>query len=482
MRYKKETLVRNGIAAVLVYGALALAQNNQVMGSHHPGESGLPSHAENTVAGIVFGDSSGAEPLPGVTVSFTNPAGERILLKPSDASGNVASSIIPDGRYLVQVGHIPSRSWHVIPEQGRCNACHKPGGNGSARRTTMLAPYHTRIPSDNDCTHCHYFPKTQSVEKLKTTGVLNGNAAGLVPPRSTVEIDGKAYPFDPLQYSIQTVRPDVFVPGYFSLFDTILAVAAKHGIAIEYEYDDAAKTHWITRVNGVPGRYWYRWVFDTGKVDGRPDLEWKRNNRWDENLWRPGATVRLVNNENVAELKRAYHAEIEREKKYGHVVGNVILYAILTHYIENPLEPGRRRVARRHRDVLVAPHDLRAAGYPSPYPKPFQPGVVTVLDIALSLKDQGKLDLVLPVFFDFIGTCYVHGHFVQALGIPGVGVVHNTGRQGFVCRTQLVTVPGSLEDHVNDAHASVKIPLDVQVIHAPHYSLWHWAGRGTRNH
>jgi len=104
------------------------------------------------------------------------------------------------------------------------------------------------------------------------------------------------------------------------------------------------------------------------------------------------------------------------------------------------------------------------------------------MDIALSLKDQGKLDLVLPVFFDYIGTCYINAHYIQALGIPGVGIVHNTGRQGWVCRTQLATVPGSLNKHVNDAQASVKIPLDLQVIHAPDYSLWHWVGRGTENH
>ena len=457
-------------------------KSGQPMSRDYPNGNYPSGHAEFKVAGTVFSDNAGTEPQPGATVSFTDPAGKTVILEPSDADGGFASTAIPDGRYLIQIGSISSRTWHVIPEMGNCKACHKPGGNGSVQRTTKLDKYHTRIPSDNDCAHCHYFPETESVGELKTAGVLNGNAVGLALPPSTVEINGKAYPFDPSAYSIQTVRSDVFAPGYFSLFDTILAVAAEHRSAIEYAYDDAAKTHWITSVDGVPGRYWYRWVFDTGKVDGRPDLDWKRNNRWDENLWRPGATVRLVDNENVAELSRAYHAEIKREKKHGHVVGNAIVYAILTQYIENPLEPGRRRVARQHPNLMVTPHDLRATGYPSPYSKPFQPGVVTVLDIALSLRDQGKLDLVLPVFFDYIGGCYIHAHFVQALGIPGVGIVHNTGLQGWVCRTQLSTVPNSLDDHVNDAQPSVKMPLDLQVIHAPDYSLWHWAGRGTRNH
>lgn len=144
-------------------------------------------------------------------------------------------------------------------------------------------------------------------------------------PPSTVEIEGRKCPFDPAEHDIESLRPHVFAPGYYSLFDVILAVAAKHRISIEYGYDDAAKTHWITRVDGVPGDYWYRWVFDTGKADGAPELELRRNNRWDENLWRPGGRVRLTDGENAAELRRAYHAEIGREEKSGHTVGRFIL-------------------------------------------------------------------------------------------------------------------------------------------------------------
>jgi hypothetical protein len=140
-------------------------------------------------------------------------------------------------------------------------------------------------------------------EQLQTPGVLDGSQPLLSTDESYVQIKGARYPFDPNDYTIQTVRPDVFAPGYYSLFDVILAVAQRHGITINYEYDDDAKTHWIKSINGVPGNYWHHWVFDIGGQNPSTDLNSRRDDRWDELLWRPGARVEVVEGENVAAIR-----------------------------------------------------------------------------------------------------------------------------------------------------------------------------------
>ncbi len=54
---------------------------------------------------------------------------------------------------------------------------------------------------------------------------------------SQVNIGGQTFSFDPSEFSISTIRGDIFAPGYFSMFDVILAVAEKNDISIEYEFD-----------------------------------------------------------------------------------------------------------------------------------------------------------------------------------------------------------------------------------------------------
>jgi uncharacterized protein (TIGR03437 family) len=342
---------------------------------------------------------------------------------------------------------------------------------------------HNRIPADNDCSHCHHFPPTRTYDQLAAPGVLNGNAPPLPIASTTVEINGTAYAFDPSQQSIETVRPDVFAPGFFSLFDVILAVAGQNGIGVEYEYDDSAKTHWINSVDGVAGDYWYRWNFDTGNQDRQSEMGWKRNNRWDENLWRPGVAIRLsADGEDVAGLKAAYRAEIQREQQFGHVVGAVSIASNPGDVQGNPPESGRVAVQLDYTGVAVTAHNIRTGEFASPYLKPLQPGVVTVMDIALSLQDQGELDLVKTIFYDRINGSYIDAYFVQALGFPGIGVAHSSGSHGFVCRTHLGESSGFEGINVNDANGSLHIPLDLQVIHSPDYSLWRWMELGSHDY
>ena len=215
---------------------------------HHAGEACLGCHPSFSVAGTVFSDGMARSVAPGVPLALVRPDGGEIVLDGTDANGNLSAISIPDGAYLVRLAEITSRTWHIVPGQGDCNTCHVAGGNGSAVRTKRLARDHTQLPPDNACTHCHHFPASMALEALRTDGVLNTAVRPLPAPASQVRIGGRTFPFDPADHEIETVRPDIFAPGFFSVFDAILAVAQRNGLAVEYHFDPDRATHFITRI------------------------------------------------------------------------------------------------------------------------------------------------------------------------------------------------------------------------------------------
>jgi hypothetical protein len=441
--------------------------------AHHPGENCLACHGSLKAAGTVFKDAAGAETSPGASVIFIAPDGAETSFQ-TNGAGNLAATGLADGSYLLRLNAVTSRTWHVLPGQASCNVCHIQGGNGSATRTRTLHPYHTRLPPDNDCRGCHHFPASQSYDRLKTTGVLNGRASDPSPPSSRVDILGRVFEFDPAQYVIRTTRPDVFAPGYFSMFDVILAVAKRNGIPISYRFDLKSMTYFISRIDGRSGNYWYRFSYDAGSGNAQ-ELSNRRANRWDEALWRPGVWVKVVEGETLDEIKTEYLDEIARERTLGHVIPEVRISVNPSNYLGNPPGSGRITVSRTFSNVRVTPHDWRATGYLSVAPKPFRPGVVTSLDILLSLQDQGALDVVTGMFYTYFAGHSIQSYYVVGLGFPGVGTAHASGRQGFVYTTENGT-PNRLP---NNADSKLHLTCDIHVIHAPDFSSWRWAELGN---
>lgn len=452
---------------LLLAGSLTFAQ-------HHPGNNCLSCHPDFKIGGTIFSDSTAIFVQPDVPVSLMDSAGNQIMLEHSNRYGNFASPILADGSYLIEVGAISSRTWHQIPGQGSCNTCHIIGGNDSEVRTKKFHKYHTTVPPDNNCKHCHHFPATQSLDQLMTPGVLN--AATLPPPLpgSQVEIAGRIYPFDHTKYHILSLRPDIFATGFFSMFDVIVAVANINGISLEYYYDDSRKTHFLTKINGLSGSYWYHFSYDAGSGNNQ-EIRYQRANRWDETLWRPGVWIQVVRGENLDEIKKEYLEEISREKTRGHIIPSVRLSINPSSYQGNPPELGRITVNREFQDVPVTAHNFRSTGFPSPYSKPFQPGVVTSLDILLSLMDQGKLNVVTGVFYNHFAQNYIDSYYIVELGFPDVGVAHASGRQGFV----YITENGAYNNLPNNADNKFHITSDISVIHAPDFSYWRWIELGN---
>jgi len=461
------------IVLSLIVGIVVTVFTGTSQAKHYTGENCFRCHSNFKAAGSVYQDSEGQIPFAGAKISFVNVNGGEIVIGDSDTVGNIYTSVLPDGCYLIRLGEISSRTWHSIPLQGGCNACHLPDKGNDTGDTIQLHQYHTAIPSDNNCTNCHHFPASMSYDRLTAPGVLNATAESIPLPASFVEIMGVQYPFEPNEYNILTLRPDIFAPGWFSMFDVILAVAEKNGINIDYYYDESRKTHFITSVDGVEADYWYHFSYDAG-TGSNNELRFRRAYRWDEALWRSGVSVRIVTGEDLWEIKSEYLEEIEREKILGHVIPNVSISINPSNYQENPSGSGRITVKRTFANVEVTPHNLRATGYPSPYSKPFQPGVITSIDVLLSLKDKGMLDVVTSVFYNHFAGHYIDSYYVVELGFPGVGTAHSSGRQGFVYTISNGT-PNRL---TNNADRKFHMTSDISVVHAPDFCTWRWAELG----
>ena len=103
-------------------------------------------------------------------------------------------------------------------------------------------------------------------------------------------------------------------------------------------------------------------------------------------------------------------------------------------------------------DVVVTPHNLRD--------DMFQEGVVTGIDVIMSLGDQGLLDYTLK-WYESIGTAGV----VKDYWVESIGDDASRGRCGFVYET-------GGDDMRSGNH--IHIPSDIKPLNSPDYALWFW--------
>jgi hypothetical protein len=118
---------------------------------------------------------------------------------------------------------------------------------------------------------------------------------GSAPPLPSIEYDtrperegrirvgSETYTFNP--DNVNTTRPDIFNPGYFSMFDVLVHVAEKEYIDLEYHFDESMNTHVVDSIDGEED-WWYMAFYDGG---------WSENNffRPDHYPWKDGTTLRF---------------------------------------------------------------------------------------------------------------------------------------------------------------------------------------------
>ena len=236
---------------------------------------------------------------------------------------------------------------------------------------------------------------------------------------------------------IQTLRPDIFQDGHFSLFDILVHLGLNSDIALDYHFDESLQTHAIDAINGQRD-WWYEAHYSSG---------WFETNafRMDHYPYKNNSRIRIFGEDanTIARIHQAFREEIGRLARNG---GRVVIPELSIRSTE---------VDEVFQDVVVVPHDVRS--------DVLQLGTVTALDALLSLADQGKLHRVKLTWYEQIARADP----VDNYWVDGIDQAEAAGGCGFVYETGPLAFPGFRGSHIH-------IPSDVRVTISPEYAHWFW--------
>lgn len=237
--------------------------------------------------------------------------------------------------------------------------------------------------------------------------------------------------------NVRTLRPDVFVGGHFSLFDALVHIHELGHIQMEYTYNDELATHVIESIEGQP-HWWYLAHYAAG---------W-----WEDSVlhmdlypWKDGTALRVqpVTESLMSRIHLAFEQEVQRLAAND---GKVIIPEVV---IEDPTG------TKVFQDVHVTPHGVRS--------DILQDGVITALDILLSLGEQGYLSTVGVTWYSSIGRADpVDNYFVER-----IDDAEATLRCGYVYEVGPVDFSGFRGAHIH-------VATDVRVLVSPDYAVWFW--------
>ncbi|MBD3406035.1 MAG: hypothetical protein GF411_07925 [Candidatus Lokiarchaeota archaeon] len=234
---------------------------------------------------------------------------------------------------------------------------------------------------------------------------------------------------------IDSLRPDIFTEGHFSMFDILVHISNHEGIELEYHFNETMNTFVVESINGEP-HWWYRVIYSGG---------WPENNvfRMDHYPWKPETEITFykVSKERLDETYAIFREEIERKLVND---GELIIPEVTIR---------GKSFYYRAENVSVTAHNLRN--------DTFQTGVITAIDVIMSLGDKGDIFYDIA-WFESIGDADV----VQNYYIVQINSDRQAGTCGFVYES------GDLENQglLNHIH----LPSDSRVLNAPEYVTWYW--------
>jgi len=269
-------------------------------------------------------------------------------------------------------------------------------------------------------------PETNEARKPSDTGTIKIR----FPKDGAID-----YTFNAIE--IKAIRTDIFKPGHFAMFDILLHLDKRGEIALEYHFDEGMDTHVIDTINGID-RWWYDAHYSSG---------WFEDNafRMDMYPYKNESEI-VVYRVKQGLLDRIYESFREEIERLAANNGRVIVPSVI---IESP------SFSKTFEGVEVTAHNIRS--------DVLQPGVITAMDILLSLAEQGKLTPLKLTWYDQIaGADPVDSYFVEqmdeAIAFANCGFVYEAGSQMF---------GGFMGNHIH-------IPSDVRTIISPYYGYWFW--------
>jgi hypothetical protein len=262
----------------------------------------------------------------------------------------------------------------------------------------------------------------------------------------TLEIRGLGeLSYDPA--AITTLRPDIFLPGHFSVFDVLVHLAETNEFELEYDFDEDLQTHVIRSLSGLSG-WWYDAHYEGGSFD-------KTVVRIDQFPVKDGMSI-LLYLEDPVRLD-AIHQHFREEvvvlaENDGLVIIPLVTFLSSTDTVE-------------FHDVAVTAHDSRS--------DVFQDGVITMLDVLLSLGDQGVLmELGLDWREEDEDILIVDGYYVTSIQTEGFAP-ETTGSCVLTHQLSGVTIAEFLSPHTHTM-SHIHLTADLEILVSPEVVEWLW--------
>ncbi len=215
-----------------------------------------------------------------------------------------------------------------------------------------------------------------------------------------VKIGGFRYNFNSEIYN--TTRPDLFKNGSFSVFDVLLHLESIDKINLTYHFNASMDTYMIDSLNGQQD--WWYYVHYSGGYEKELNAI-----RMDHYPWKPRAFLELYK-EDPTYINHVYSTFEEEVSRLSNNIGVVVIPVVTINSDTFNLE---------FYDITVTPHNLRN--------DTFQVGVITALDIIMSLGDSGYITYELEWIESLRGASYIHSYFVDQINSD-----KTVGRCGFL--------------------------------------------------
>ncbi|MDI6885457.1 MAG: hypothetical protein QMD22_03750 [archaeon] len=265
------------------------------------------------------------------------------------------------------------------------------------------------------------------------SGCLEGEEEGEFAGKITIDTIGE-FTFNP--QDIETVREDIFKEGHFSVFDILVYLDTNGSIDMHYHFDETMNTYVIDSIMGKEN-WWYMAYYDGG---------WPENNvyRMDHYPYKDKMYIRVLEEDQqmIDDMYDVFRDEVKRKEQNG---GKIIIPTVS---IRGP------KTDLQFNNVTVKPHNLRNDVFP--------PGVITAIDVILSLGDENRLSYDLQ-WYDSIGSADVVGSY----WINRINDDTSHGRCGFVYEAGSLRYRGFRGNHIH-------VPSDIRVINSPEYEEWFW--------
>ncbi|MDG6222020.1 MAG: hypothetical protein QCH99_02015 [Candidatus Bathyarchaeota archaeon] len=228
----------------------------------------------------------------------------------------------------------------------------------------------------------------------------------------------------------------MFKNGQFSVFDVLVHLYEQNLIDLAYHFDETMNTHIIDAINQQTG-WWYIVVYSGG---------WPEQNvfRPDHYPWKIGTQIQFYT-ESYSKIAAIYSEWQEETQRKEDNHGKIIIPEVTI---------VGKTFTKEFTDVEVTAHNLRN--------DVFQEGVITAIDVILSLADQGKITYELK-WYDSIGQASV----VRSYWVDAIDNDTAEAYCGFVYESGSNKYRGVNGNHIH-------LPSDTRILNTPEYLVYFW--------